>query len=422
MKQVGLVLVGIGGYGTNYVHFVRDLLEAGSCDIRVEGIVDPFADRAADWGWVQSMGFPVYRTQEEFYAERSADLAMISTPIPLHRDQCICAMEHGSHVLVEKPLCPTLQDARLLEEASRRTGRFLAVGFQWSFSHPMLELKADIMSGKLGRPLYMKGFVSWKRYSRYYTGTWKGKYRTAQGDWILDSVITNATAHYLHNLFFVAGAGLPEGASLGASAMPERVLAESYRVKRDMETPDIFALRGTLPGGVPFWFSSSYSLSGEKATSFEYAYENAVVRFNVDENDDVMRAHFTDGTTKVYGDPQCWDEVCRKMEVCVRAAALNDPSGITCGIQTILPHLTVTDAMFDLIPDHPVPERYLVWEEENPGQPDTDRGLFAHTLRDGLVLGCAQNRLPSELGYSWASPAVEFVPGEITRFEGSRFV
>ena len=78
--------------------------------------------------------------------------------------------------------------------------------------------------------------------------------------------------------------------------------------------------------------------------------------------------------------------------------------------------------MFDLIPDHPVPERYLVEEEEAPGQPGSDRGVFAHTLRDGLMIGYAGMRLPSELRYAWAEPAVEFDPAQVTRFDGGRLL
>ncbi|MDD6877910.1 MAG: Gfo/Idh/MocA family oxidoreductase [Clostridiaceae bacterium] len=419
MGKVKLVLVGIGGYGANYVQYLRERLEAGADDFSIEGIVDPFAAKAYGWEWVQKQGYPVYRDLESFYAEKSADLALISTPIPLHRPQSVCAMEHGSNVLVEKPLCPTVQDAVTLQETSERTGKFLAVGFQWSFSKPILDLKRDILAGKLGKPVSMKAFVSWKRYQGYYQNTWKGKFRDGQGNWILDCVITNATAHYLHNLFFVGGAALPEGAGLGVSAMPERVLAEAYRVKPDMETPDVFALRGELPGGVPFWYGCSYSLTGEKTTRFEFAYENAVVRFNEDTEDDCVRAVFRDGTEKVYGDPQTWAEVCRKMQAAIDAAATGDRSGLTCCVGTILPHLKTADGMFDLIPDQPVDKKYLT-DEQEPGS--DDHGVFARSLRDGLMICYGQMKLPSELGYRWARPAVEFAPAKITRFDGGRIV
>ncbi|MEA4823793.1 MAG: Gfo/Idh/MocA family oxidoreductase [Clostridiaceae bacterium] len=422
MNKVKLVLVGIGGYGDTYVRYLRERLEKDAANFTIEGIVDPFAAKAPSCDWVQKQGYPIYDDLESFYAEKTADLALIATPIPLHRPQSVYAMEHGSHVLVEKPLCPTIQDAVTLQETSERTGKFLAVGFQWSFSQPVLELKRDILVGKLGQPVYMKAFVSWKRFLSYYNHTWKGKYRDNRGNWILDCVITNATAHYLHNLFFVGGAGLPEGASLSASAMPERVLAEAYRVKPDMETPDVFALRGELPGNVPFWYGCSYSLTGDQTTRFEFAYENALVRFNEDEKDDIIHVTFRDGTTKDYGDPQIWEETSRKIQTCIDAAASGDRSAITCVVGSILPHLKVTDGMFDLIPEQLIDKRYLVDVPNAENQKGEDHGWFANTLRDDLLICYGQMKLPSELSYAWTCPAVEFRPAEVTRFDGSRYL
>jgi len=409
MKQIKIVQVGIGGYGATYTGYYKDALARGDDSFKLEGIVDPYAAKGADYAWAVEQGLPIYNTLEEFYAEHAADLATIATPIQLHREQCVTAMRHGSNVLVEKPLCPTIQDAEILQRTCNETGKFLAVGFQWSFSKPILDLKRDILAGRFGKPVGMRGFVSWQRYLSYYNHTWKGRYRDGQGRWILDSVITNATAHYLHNLFFIAGTGLDE------AAMPTRVLAESYKVKPDMLTPDVFVLRGELPGDVPFWFASSYSLAGDTVTTFEFRYEHAVVRFNIDENDDTVRAQLNDGSEIVYGNPQSSDERSRKIRTCIAAA--DDPSvQLTCTIKTILPHLNPCNGMFDLIPPQPVDARYLVEQHDTNAN---DTGIFAKTLRDGLLMAYGEGKLPSELGYSWSKPAVVFNPGTITEYQGT---
>ena len=93
---------------------------------------------------------------EEFYAADHADLAIISSPIQYHAQQSIYALDHGSNVLCEKPLCATVPDALKMREAQNRSGKFLAVGFQWSFDNSILDLKKDIISGMLGRPKRLK--------------------------------------------------------------------------------------------------------------------------------------------------------------------------------------------------------------------------------------------------------------------------
>ncbi len=89
MDKIKIVLIGIGGYGGNYTNFLKIRTER---DFTLEGVVDPFVDKAPDYDWVRAQGVPIYQTPEAFYAEKTADLAMIATPIPLHRDHCLCAM------------------------------------------------------------------------------------------------------------------------------------------------------------------------------------------------------------------------------------------------------------------------------------------------------------------------------------------
>lgn len=404
MKPVRIVLFGAGGYGVNYTSRLRQLLaeKPGSIDIR--GVVDPFVEKAAHYGWIRESGFPLYSTPEEFYAADNADLALIATPIPLHSEQCIYAMRHGSNVLVEKPLCPTVQEARELETVSRETGRFLAVGFQWSFSRTMTDLKRDILAGKFGKPVAMRSYVTWKRNDRYYHDTWRGRYKDRQGRWTLDCVLTNATAHYLHNLFFVNGPAFDE------AAMPLQVKAESYSVKADMETPDVFVMRGTLPGGIPFWYGCSYSLAGDQLTFFEYEFENAVVRFNLDRADEHVRALFRDGSSVDYGDPG--ENVTRKIDMAI--ARVNDPEApLPCVVKTVMPHLLVADGILEKCWRKPVPEELIVRQPH-----DGVDGTFALKIRDSLIYAMAKDRLPSELGYDWAENAVEFRPDDITFFPG----
>ncbi|MBR6747702.1 MAG: Gfo/Idh/MocA family oxidoreductase [Clostridia bacterium] len=407
-----VVLVGIGGYGINYTHYFRTLEKEGNTDYVVAGIVDPFWEKSGDADWVRERGFKVYNSLEEFYAEKTADIALIATPIPLHAQQCICAMEHGSNVLVEKPLCPTIDDAIRLQEVSQRTGKFLAVGFQWSFSTTMLSLKKDILAGRFGKPVALRSYISWQRFLSYYNNTWKGKYQGKNGEWILDCVITNATAHYLHNLYFISGGALDE------ASMPNYVRAESYRVKPDMETPDVFALRGEIACGaertvVPFFYGCSYSLSGAQCTTFEYEFELATIKFNIDERDDQVRAYFRDGSCAVYGNPQPSWERARKITTCLEA--LDDPSVlIPCTIKTIMPHLKTCNGLFAYVPNIPVPARYLVTEYDSAGSP----GILAHTLRDNMLVCVNEMKLPSEKGYSWSHDPVEFTPDTLTAFPG----
>ncbi len=72
-----------------------------------------------------------YRRVESFEAGLALkpDLVSINTYSDSHAPLAIAAMEAGAHVFVEKPLAPTVEEARLVVETANRTGRKLVVGY-----------------------------------------------------------------------------------------------------------------------------------------------------------------------------------------------------------------------------------------------------------------------------------------------------
>lgn len=414
MKPLRLLLVGIGGYGNTYVELLKRRLADGAGEVAIAGVADPLAERAPGYAWLQSLGVPFYDSPEAFYAQHTAELAVISTPIPLHGAHCACALKHGSHVLVEKPLCPTIQEAAALAALSRETGRFLAVGFQWSYSAPILALKRDILAGRLGRPITLKSYVSWQRFRAYYTNSWRGRRRDGQGRLTLDCVLTNATAHYLHNLFFLAGAS-GEAPALDRAETPDWALAEAYRVKPDMEMPDLFVLRGGLPCGADFWYGCSYSLAGPQTTRFHCRYEYGEVLFNEETADDHVRARFADGSETDYGNPQTPQEIGRKLDACIRAA-MGDRIALTCTAETAMPHIRTANSLLQALPGCPVPPDCLTELTDRNG----DGGVFAAGL-DEALLGCyRQGRLPGEAGLAWSMEPTMVFPGKCERWGESK--
>ena len=71
-----IVLVGIGGYGGQYVMALTNW--KGDRDWEVVGIVDPMAEKAQRRTEALALCNRVYKTLDEFYAEQQADLAVIA--------------------------------------------------------------------------------------------------------------------------------------------------------------------------------------------------------------------------------------------------------------------------------------------------------------------------------------------------------
>ncbi|MBK7903262.1 MAG: Gfo/Idh/MocA family oxidoreductase [Proteobacteria bacterium] len=79
------------------------------------------------------------------------DAVSIATPTPLHYSIAQQCLERGIHVLVEKPITTTLEEARSLVDTAARVGRVLQVGHLERFNAAILAL-----AGTLGRPRFVE--------------------------------------------------------------------------------------------------------------------------------------------------------------------------------------------------------------------------------------------------------------------------
>ena len=125
-KKVAVLLVGINGYGQTYL---RELLSDKYENAYLAGAISTNPKRSDYYAEIKKREIPVCGTIEEFYKNHKADLTIISTPIHLHKEQSIFAMENGSNVLCEKPTTANPKDINEMIEARDRTGKFLAIGF-----------------------------------------------------------------------------------------------------------------------------------------------------------------------------------------------------------------------------------------------------------------------------------------------------
>ena len=308
MEKVKILSVGIGGFANIYL---EHLLGQEEKNFEIVGMIDPFPQGAKFYGQLQEMGVPMYESMEAFYAVDSADLAVITTPIHLHTPQILCALNHGSNVMCEKPMSGVSADEALIREAIERTGKFVIIGFQWSYSQAILDLKQDVMDGVYGKATMLKSLVFWPRPKEYFTrgSGWGGRI-TINGDTIInDSVVNNATAHYLHNILYVTG---------GAHGRSNEVASLECDLIRTnaIQNFDTATMRMTLADGTPCIYVVSHSTDETINPVFEYRFENGIVTYN--EADSRIIGKFNDGTVKDYGDP--FFNINRKIDEAIRNA------------------------------------------------------------------------------------------------------
>jgi predicted dehydrogenase len=401
MEKVRILLAGIGGYGGTYIN---DLLDNPDPSLEIAGIADPFAGLSPRYDEIRSRNIPVYKTPGEFYQNHGSprtDLAVIASPIHTHYRYVLSALDNGSNVLCEKPVCADIRQMDALIAKERETGLFVAVGYQLCFSRDVLALKADILRGLFGRPLGFKALCLPRRGTRYYRRNgWAGRLQF-EGETILDSPLNNACAHQMMNMLFLLGR------DLNSSADVRSVQAELWRARRDIENYDAAALRVRTERDVDLLFFTAHCVE-EKMTGprGEYVFEKGTVFWGGDggegesENSgekpggipaDDFTAHFPDGRIKSYG---AMDKGRRLEKLYAAIQSVRSGEAPVCTLETARPHLKCV-VMTQEFPISPIPE-----EKVALGDQDTeDPYYYVPGLIKTFSRCYAESLLPSEGGF-----------------------
>lgn len=137
----------------------------------------------------------VYSNYEE--ALRSgADIIDLVVPHNLHREFAIRALENGKHVILEKPIATTIQEAEAIERAARKSGLKCNIAEQYHFDPSLTEASRIIKEGKLGRITNI--LVRDQRFYDHHG--WRTEKSSMGGGALIDGGI-----HYIHTLLTLGG-------------------------------------------------------------------------------------------------------------------------------------------------------------------------------------------------------------------------
>lgn len=279
MDEIKVALFGVGGFAANYPYTIAHHPDSG---VKLVAAVDPF-NKDCDM-------CPVYDTAEEMYARHQPDLVVVGTPIHFHAEQTVDAFRRGYPVAMEKPLAADMESARRILEAQRQTGQRLSVGFNLCADPVIRAVKRDVKAGRFGKPVRLRVIVLWPRGHAYYRRGWAGRKYAADGAPIFDSVLSNATAHYLMNMLYMVEEPL------------ERIDCQTYRAN-PIETYDTAVLQGFTASGTEVFMAVSHAGDPDilQEPMFIYEFENATLTFGgVGEKGTVFTATFRDGTVETY--------------------------------------------------------------------------------------------------------------------------
>jgi len=149
------VKVGIIGAGWIAEAHIKKYLEMPDVEIVaiadiVEGKAQKFIDK------FELKDAKAYNSHKELIDANVVEAVSVCTYNSTHAECTIYSLEHGVHVLLEKPMCVTTEEAVEICRAEKKSGKIVSVGFQPRFDDNMKMVKDIVQSGVLGKIYYIQ--------------------------------------------------------------------------------------------------------------------------------------------------------------------------------------------------------------------------------------------------------------------------
>lgn len=135
-------IIGCGGIGRTHM---QAWLNTG---VRPVAVCDQVSDLATQLARVCDAA--VYTDAETLFQQANLDIVSICTPPALHASLSITALQHGIHVLCEKPMAITTDECHAMIAAAQAAKRILSVGFCHRFQPHIEVMKSMVDTGVIG--------------------------------------------------------------------------------------------------------------------------------------------------------------------------------------------------------------------------------------------------------------------------------
>lgn len=153
-KKIKVGIIGTGWIAEAHLKAYQqcpDVQFVGMADL-VPGKAEAFCDQFG----VDKTGINFYNSHKELIDNEELDCVSVCTYNATHAECTIYALEHGINVLLEKPMCVTLEEAVAICKAEKASGKILSIGFQPRFDPNMQMVKKIVESGELGEIYYIQ--------------------------------------------------------------------------------------------------------------------------------------------------------------------------------------------------------------------------------------------------------------------------
>ncbi|MGI5899057.1 MAG: Gfo/Idh/MocA family protein [Christensenellales bacterium] len=229
MEKIKVAIIGVGGISKAHIQSYRKNPRAelyALCDINPE--------RLEKAGKAYGISRLFSDAEEMLAALPELDAVSVCTWNSAHASCTIAALNAGKHVLCEKPMSISADEAKKMQNAARESGKLLMIGFVRRFGNDAQILKSFIDKGDFGQLYYAKAAYLRRNGN---PGGWFGDSSRSGGGPLIDLGV-----HVIDLVRFLMGNPLPVsvyGATFSKLADRANILSEKAYVSADKSENDI---------------------------------------------------------------------------------------------------------------------------------------------------------------------------------------
>jgi len=227
MAKLKIAIIGCGRIACKHI----DAIIQNKAEIELTAVCDVVESNAMSQKveYIKAKGenidVKVYRDYKEMLDEVDIDIVAIATESGYHPEISIYCMNKSKHVIVEKPMALSTQDADKMIECSRENKVKLCICHQNRFNETIQKLRAAVEGNKFGKLVNGTARILWNRDMGYYDqAPWRGT-------WTMDGgTLMNQCIHNIDLLQWMMGADV------------DTVYAQCGSFLRDIEAEDFGAI------------------------------------------------------------------------------------------------------------------------------------------------------------------------------------
>ena len=237
-NMLTVLIIGCGRVSVKHIKAIKALKDKlvlkGVCDANKDAAVKLLRESGLE-GKAE-----IYTDYKEAIEKVKPDVTAITVPSGLHYAIGKYAMEHGSDILLEKPMAMSTSEAREIHDVAQRTGRKIAMGHIYRYLPIVGLVRDDIAKGMYGKVTHGAIFVRWGHDDAYYdSAAWRGTWAKDGG------ALMNQTIHAIDLLVWLMGTEPCEAEAMIARRMRHIEAEDLGMAILRMENGALASIEGT---------------------------------------------------------------------------------------------------------------------------------------------------------------------------------